>query len=586
MERATLQSGHTIIMAMVFTAIMLTLSVGVISYTGLHAKAERQAVASSKAFRTAEAGMEKAMFELNSGNSYSGETNVTFGEGTFTVAVTSLDTNNKRITATGYIPNSISPVSTKTISATVSLDLSNVAFNFGVQVGAGGLNMANNSAINGNVFSNGPVSGTGLITGDTTVALGGNPIADQQWTTYNNELSFGNISSRRDVAQSFTPSASNRLNKVGLFIRKVGTPGDLTVRVVTDASDEPSKSVLASTTVSTSLVTSTLNFIDAAFSTPPTLNAGQKYWIIISPPSVNNSNYFAWGYDSADGYESETGNYSSNWNASSPVWNAVNGDFNFKAYMGGVVNTLTGVTVGGNARAESMANCTVAIDAYFQDNDGCAVGGSQHPFTDPPGPAALPVSEAQIENWKTAAADGGTIDGPYTVIGTVTMGPKKIDGDMDFENGATLILTGPLWVKGNLTISNNAIVRVSNDAGGSAISIVADNESNPSGSGLITVSNNVQLLTNNIPGSFIMLLSTKSSTAIDLDNNAAGAVFYANNGTIEVRNNAGASQLTGYGISLNNNASVTYTNGLASSTFTNGPGGSWRFVPGTYVISD
>lgn len=571
--------------AMVFTAILIALSVGVIGYTGVHSKAERQAVASSKAYRLAEAGIEKAMYEFNTGAAYTGETNTTLGDGAFTVTVTTIDANNKRITATGYYPNSVSPTETKTISAVVSVDLSAVAFNFGVQVGAGGLSMSNNSEIYGNVFSNGPASGSGDVSGDITVALGGNPVADQQWTNNTGDFLFGNLTSRRDVSQAFVPSASNRLNKVALYIRKIGTPGDLTVRIVNDNNGSASRTVIATSTISASNVTGVLGFIEAAFSSPPTLNGGQKYWIIISPPSVNASNYYAWGIDSSDGYAPGVGKYSSNWNASNPVWNAAGGDFNFQTYMGGVVNTLTGLSIGGNARAETMTGCSVTLDAYFQTNT-CSVGGTAHPFTDPPGPAAMPISQSQIDNWKSVAEAGGVTAGPYSVSGTVTMGPRKIDGDLTVTNGATLVLTGPIWVKGNINLSNNAVVRSHSSLGGQAVAVVADNPSNPSGSGLISVSNNVQLLTNGLSGNFIMLLSTKSGTAINLSNNAAGAVFYSANGTIVVSNNAGAAQLTGYAISISNNATVTYTSGLASSTFSNGPGGSWRFVPGTYVISD
>jgi hypothetical protein len=88
-------------------------------------------------------------------------------------------------------------------------------------------------------------------------------------------------------------------------------------------------------------------------------------------------------------------------------------------------------------------------------------------------------------------------------------------------------------------------------------------------------------------GSFPMLLSTNSSgNAINLSNNATGVILYAPNGTIQVSNNGGANQITAKRLHLNNNASIEYVTGLQSQSFSNGPGGAWVFVPGTYSISN
>jgi hypothetical protein len=72
---------------------------------------------------------------------------------------------------------------------------------------------------------------------------------------------------------------------------------------------------------------------------------------------------------------------------------------------------------------------------------------------------------------------------------------------------------------------------------------------------------------------------------MELNNNAAGAIFYAANGTVNVYNNANATQVNGRYINLSNNVTITYVNGLAGSDFSDGPGGSWAFEPGTYVIT-
>ena len=148
-----------------------------------------------------------------------------------------------------------------------------------------------------------------------------------------------------------------------------------------------------------------------------------------------------------------------------------------------------------------------------------------------------------------------------------------------------LYLTGPVWVKGNINLSNNSFVRIDASLGNNGTVLLADNPDNPSGSGAITISNNAQILGNNFPNSFPLVISAKSgSGAINLSNNTAGAIYYTTSGFIMVSNNAGASQLTGYGINMSNNSTITYQSGLASATFSNGPGGSWAKVEGSYII--
>jgi hypothetical protein len=106
------------------------------------------------------------------------------------------------------------------------------------------------------------------------------------------------------------------------------------------------------------------------------------------------------------------------------------------------------------------------------------------------------------------------------------------------------------------------------------------------------LNNNITIAGNNNPSSYLLLISTKTGSAINLGNNVntgAGnpsSVFYTSSGTINVSNNAESSQLTGYAINLSNNATITYSTGLPNATFANGPGGSWAMVRGTYVISE
>lgn len=581
---AKTEQGYILILAIVVMAILITMSSVVWGYTVLQVKSSRQSVSDIQAMHIAEAGIDKALNELNTDSSFAGEPNVVLNEGAYTTSISSIDSNNKQITSTGYIPDASNPIAEVTIKVNVTLDLSAVAFNFGVQVGTGGLRMDNNSSIIGNVYSNGNVfGGNGTITGDAIVAGGGASTPDQECAVNNADFTF-NQTDRRDVAQKFTPSTSGPLTKISVFLRKAGTPSDITVRIMTNNGNSPSSTQVGGTgTISSSSVTGNYGWIEATFATTPTLASGTAYWLVLDTSS-SASNYYTWANDSSDSSCNGTGKYTANWNSGSVVWASANSDFNMRTYMGGVPTSLSDVIVNGNARANILEDCTIGGNAYYSSTNTCSVTGTSNPGTPDSSQQALPISQAQIDEWKSVAVSGGTSTGTYTVDSIDTLGPIKIEGDL-VVNGI-LYLTGPVWVEGNVTLNNNAQVLVHASMGNAGTVLLADKPTDLAGTGLVDIANNAIITGNGNVGSYLMMLSTKTGNAMNVTNNATGAIFYSANGTINVANNAGGAQVTGYGIHLSENATVTYSIGLQSTIFANGPGGAWAVVPGTYVILD
>lgn len=153
--------GQIILLALVFFAVFLTIATALISYVVVYSRSANESVASTEALDLAEAGIDHAAYRLNQSPTYSGETNTPLGSGVFTISVAAVDANTKRITATGYIPNSTHPIATKTVQANLGINSSVVSFRFGVQAGDGGFTLNNSSQIVGNVFSSGPVIGSG-----------------------------------------------------------------------------------------------------------------------------------------------------------------------------------------------------------------------------------------------------------------------------------------------------------------------------------------------------------------------------------------------------------------------------------------
>jgi hypothetical protein len=255
------------------------------------------------------------------------------------------------------------------------------------------------------------------------------------------------------------------------------------------------------------------------------------------------------------------------------------------ATVSGATGSISGVTIGGNGWAHSLSNCTVGKNAFYTSISSCPVTGTKYPGSIDAAPAEMPISDEEIDEWEETAEAGGVVAGPYTLSGTQLLGPKKIDGDLTV-NG-TLYLTGPIWVAGNVTFGVNANLIVHSSTGNSGAVLIADLPGSESTKGIVSLSNNMTIAGNGQAGSFPFIISTNSgSNAIALSNNAAGVILYAPNGTITVSNNAGANQITAKKLILSQNASIEYVTGLQSQSFSNGPGGAWVFVPGSYSISN
>ena len=418
-----------------------------------------------------------------------------------------------------------------------------------------------------------------------------------------------------DVAQSFQPSISDRLTAIQLYLKKAGNPANSVLRIIRDSSGSPSTNpsdVIASTTIDAAVIGSAYSWVNFTLPTAPNLSANTTYWIV-ADSSFDNSNYLIWGLDSFGGYTRGSPKRSADWMQGG--WLSVGGDLNFRAYMGGIDTSIEDVTVGGNAsahvmdgvdvagnvqaysyndgivggniHANSISNCTVNGAAEYNTKTACTVLGSQTtPTTPPADPARLdmPIPDSVIQGWKNDAASGGACVPPQCLANgdydptqcSVSLGPKKITGNLILDDncagGQTLTLTGTVWVIGNIDISNSAKIIVSPGYGELSGVMVAD--------GTIHLSNNGTFSGSGTSGSYLMLLTTISGgghhgSAIDLHNNASGAIFYASNGMIWLHNNVNVIELTGYKIHLENNASIFYEIGLQNVGFSSGPAGGF-----------
>lgn len=130
-------------------------------------------------------------------------------------------------------------------------------------------------------------------------------------------------------AQAWRPFLRiSALNSLQLYLKKTGSPSGNLKAYIYDDDSGPNTLIATSDNVDVSGFGTSLGWIAFNFSTPPTLNKDQKYYIVIKGSDItqDGSNYVSWGYDSA-------GNWGTNaWYDSGGGWTEIAGDdMNFKA---------------------------------------------------------------------------------------------------------------------------------------------------------------------------------------------------------------------------------------------------------------
>lgn len=136
--------------------------------------------------------------------------------------------------------------------------------------------------------------------------------------------------------QTFTAGLTGRLDKISLYLAKLGSPSNFIVEIRDESGDLPGTNLLASQEISASLVsaweTEGIDWIDIIFSSPPDIVASTKYSITfhIKNDEGDASNYYKPGYANASPYANGRYCYSSN---SGSTWLGGTQDFCFKTYV-------------------------------------------------------------------------------------------------------------------------------------------------------------------------------------------------------------------------------------------------------------
>jgi len=609
---------------LVFTVIMLV-AIGILVTTAFSVVTHSNRVASvrtttQKTVQTAEAGVEKAVFCLNNptqcgltaGQTFSGET-TTVGSGSYTTTV-SVAGNEATITSTATVDGPQGSVTKEIVAKTTIAASVTPAFSFGVQAGIGGISMSNNAFIDGNIYTSGSVTGSNgaYVTGDAilTPSPGVLDSISNPAISPLNPQDFGRDGSQNDyLVQSFIPTVTERVYSVDLKLAKVNAPtSTVKIRIYSDSSNNPGSDLTGG---GQDLQGTVPNSTDAnwfgtsngdgtgwktqIFNPPtnPILTAGTKYWLVLSTSGASTSRYWTVVTDADD---TSYGSGTAKRGGSTSGMTALNKDLAFRTTMGGVNPTLSLPSVQGTAYAYTIDSTTVGVKAYYNNvvgtvraggqtcnnssNSGnCYSGQSNQPTV------SFPITDSDISAFEGQAELGGTQSSSCAINGG-TIGPKRFDCDVSLSG--TVTMNGTVWINGNLTISNGAVLKLSDGYGTSSGVIIADYVTDRSSKGKILLDNNGNLTGNATAGTYIMAISTYNNLstgyAIDVSNNLSAGVLYSPFGKTYIKNNASLKEVTAYQLILENNASVEYETGLASAVFTSGPGGSWTYKKGSYQI--
>lgn len=156
-QKGSIAATFTIILTILTSILLYTASSSLANKIGIE-----RTVNNALAMGIAEGGAEKALWKLKQG-SYTGETGSTdIAGGQFDVTV-SVSGNERTITVVSYVPSKASPKYKKSVKVKVTDEpaIENVAFNYAIQGGEGGINVFGGPEIQGSLYSNANITFTG-----------------------------------------------------------------------------------------------------------------------------------------------------------------------------------------------------------------------------------------------------------------------------------------------------------------------------------------------------------------------------------------------------------------------------------------
>jgi hypothetical protein len=567
------QGGYTLVTALIFflagtAAVIGAISEGVLS----EVRTVRNESASKQGYLASESSLEDAIYRIKNGKEIGSSETLAVGTSKATTTVSVGADGSKTLSSLGDQSGTVR--STQAVLETGS----GTNLPYALMGGVGGIDLSGGATITGDIYTIGSIrgcstcniSGMAVSSGKSTSALDQD---NSQPSTPAQSINFGASSSAQDLAQSFTVSDDLSLVDLDIYVKKVGSPSNATIKVTTDSGGSPSNTVLASGTLSSSLVSTAYSWIDITLTADPVLSAGTTYWIVIDANN-SSSNYYVAAANSgtyASG-QAKIGKYNSSWNATSPAGL----DMYFQASIG---TNEEGIT-GGDQNNKLPVSSAYSYRASYVSSTGplyCQVGVENNKSCDTsradPSIQSDPFPDSLISSLESDAQAGGVQSSSVSVgFAGATLGPKKIVGNLSISNGGTLVVAGTLWVTGNITIDGGALVRAA--TGSRSYVLIAD--------GTITLSGGASI--SGGANNHIILVSTAAADpAITINGGSNDTVVVTPEGGLLVTGGAHVKAASAEHITANGGSYIIYDSdltqlnlGVTSSSTTSFGIKSWK----------
>lgn len=231
------------------------------------------------------------------------------------------------------------------------------------------------------------------------------------------------------------------------------------------------------------------------------------------------------------------------------------------------------------AWASDVSNISLIGNLYCQsgkNNDGGRTCDASRSYADT---VPMPISQTDIDGWKSEAAFGGTYNGSITIGSSGgILGPRKITGNLTVNGGGTLMVTGTIWVQGNIIVTGGGIVKLSPSLGPNSAIILSD--------GYVSIDGGGQFYGSGTAGSYPVIVSTSAcpnsspcatnNSAIYLAGGAGAVVLNAPYGEAYINGGSAVRSVNANNVYITGGGTVTYDTGLISQSFSSGPSGGWE----------
>lgn len=524
--------------------VLILLAVGTLtsatffSIVGYHTLSTQREIDRERASALADAGINRAFYEIKQNSSWSGVGEVTLGNGSYEVIVTSAGADRK-IDSIGYVPSKSSPKAKRKVRAIITSSPGVGPFSFASQSGTGGVELDSNATIRGNVYSNGNITcaSNSRITGDGKAVGTIDPDAcvegvREEGAPFQPLPEFDSDYWKNAANQNPSPgcpSTSSITYSAGTnTLGPCQVNGSLTI-------DGSAKLIMTGPIYVTGNFTMDSNselILDDSFGENNTIMLVDGKILVKSNATIKRSQTTA--------VLRPDGDYTTQWSVTGPAthWEAIDEAVN----QPGAGDTTDYISSGDDEQIDEL-----------QMSSATDVGA---------------VTEIVVWAYaRNTASNKGDKLGVNLVI----------DGTPQIEQDKALT-TSFGWVNATFTV---AINQISLDGLRVRLREVRDGSQDS-----VRVATMYARVRYSFAGrGYIGLVSaTSTEWAIDLNSNNSGGLFYALNDGIRLDSNMDVVAIVGQKIHLNSNADINYDQGLPNSSFTSGPSGGWFIKRGSWRV--